>query len=90
MAALVWKHGTTAERAKETIEAELRQRGQADKVKWNGDEFSVSVGFGVVLNLVGRVTDEAIVVEKCTGAMAGFAMDKAREHLPRVFPGGAN
>jgi hypothetical protein len=42
----------------------------------------------VVLNAAGRVTEAAIVLDKCTGAMAGFALDRAREYLPRVFPAG--
>jgi hypothetical protein len=88
MAALVWDHGTTAESAKTTVQAELRKHGQADNVRWNGNAFKASVGFGVVLSVAGRITDGAIILDECSGAMAGFALDKTREVLSRLFPAG--
>jgi len=88
MAVLVWKHGTTAAAARETIQAELVSLGHDGKVTWKGDEASASVGWGTVLSAAGRVTDEAVVLDKCGGAVGGIVLGKCREMLARLFPAG--
>jgi hypothetical protein len=88
MAVLVWKHGTTADAAGEAIRAELDRLGHGGKVKWTGDEASASVGWGLVLSAAGRVTDEAVVLDTCGGAVGGLVLAKCRELLARLFPDG--
>ena len=88
MAVLVWKHGTTADAAREAIRAELDRLGHGRKVKWTGDEAWASVGWGIELSAEGQVTDEVLVPEKCGGAVGGLVLAKCKELLARLFPGG--
>jgi hypothetical protein len=88
MAVLVWKHGTTAAVARAAIQAELAKHGHDDKVTWKGDEASASVGWGAILSAAGRVTEEAVVLDKCGGAVGGIVLGKCREMLCRLFPAG--
>jgi hypothetical protein len=88
MPILVWKHGTTAAAARDSVRAELDRLGHGGKVTWAGDEASASVGWGLVLSAAGRVTDEVIVLDKCGGAVGGLVLAKCRELLARLFPGG--
>ena len=48
------KHGKTSEEAKKKVKAFLKSEGYDGHVSWNGDEFSASVGFSVVLRSVER------------------------------------
>lgn len=88
MSVLVWKHGTTAALARKTIQNELESLGHGSHVNWNGDEFSSSIGWGTILSLAGRVTDQTVVLEKCSGAIGGVVQAKLREFFERDFPGG--
>jgi hypothetical protein len=88
MAELVWKHGTTAAAAREAIQAELCKLGYDGKVTWKGDEATASVGWGTVLNVSGKITSEAIILDKCGGAVGGTVLGKCREMLLRLFPNG--
>jgi hypothetical protein len=89
MAALLrWRHGVSSAEARRIMEEQLSEAGYADQVQWDGDEFSASVGFGTVLKVKGQVTDEEIVLEKCSGALGSTVLAKIREIVGRVFPGG--
>jgi hypothetical protein len=88
MAELVWKHGTTAAAAREAVQAELAKLGHDGKVTWKGDEASASVGWGAVLSASGKVTDDAVVLDKCGGAVGGIVLGRCREMLARLFPAG--
>ena len=88
MAVLVWKHGTTVADARDAITRELVKVGHDGKVKWSGNEATASVGWGVVLSASGKITDEAVVLEKCGGAVGGLVLNRCREMLARLFPTG--
>jgi hypothetical protein len=88
MAALVWKHGTTKDAAKQAVVEELQQLGVADKIKWSGDRATASIGLGMILSASGEVTDDAVVLEKAGGAAGGTVVQRCRELLERLFPGG--
>lgn len=88
MAALVWKHNRTREEARELIQRRLHEAGHDSKVAWKGDSLSASIGWGAILSLSGEVTDDALVLENCTGALSGFVLSKCREGLAHLFPGG--
>jgi len=75
--------------AREIIREELHRLGYDGRVTWKGDSASASVGWGTVLNASGEGTDEAIVLEKCGGAIGGTVLGRCRELLERLFPGGA-
>jgi hypothetical protein len=66
----------------------LHDAGYADRVKWSGNEFSASVGFGMILNIAGRIMDQEAVLDECGGAAGGTALRMIREILQRLFPGG--
>jgi hypothetical protein len=86
MAALVWKHGTTRSAARQAVVSELRRLGYDSKVTWNGDAATASVGWGTVLSASGVVTDDAVILDRCSGAIGGVVLDKCREIMQRLFP----
>lgn len=86
MAAINWKHGKTQDEARAIIQAELDELGYAGKVSWKGNELVASVGFGTVLDLKGRVTEDAIVLDKCGGLAGGAVLAQCTEILARRFP----
>jgi hypothetical protein len=88
MSLLVWKHGTTTAAAREAIQEELRKLGHDGKVTWKGDEATASLALGTMLGVRGKVTDEAILLDKCGGALGGVVLRKCREMLLRLFPSG--
>jgi hypothetical protein len=88
MAVLTWKHGTTADAAREAIQAEIRRLGYEGYVTWKGNDVTASAGLGTLVSVSGRVTDEAVVLEKCGGALGGTVLSRCRELLERALPGG--
>ncbi|MGH8556046.1 MAG: hypothetical protein ACRESZ_01020 [Methylococcales bacterium] len=80
MEVLVWNDGTTVTAAREAIQAELAKLGHVGTVTWKGNEasasvsfgtvLSASVSFGTVLSAAGKVADEAVILDKCSGAVA--------------------
>lgn len=88
MPQLRWRHGRTADQARDLMQGKLRAAGYDDKVKWNGCDFSASVGFGSILNLKGRVSDQEVVLDTCSGAIGGTVQDQVRQILEKLFPGG--
>ena len=81
MAILRWRHGMTAAQARQVMEEQLAEAGYSDEVKWKGDQFSASVGWGTVLGIEGQITDEEAVLEKCGGAAGNTALKTIREIL---------
>lgn len=88
MTVLVWKHGTTRAAAKKAVSAELAKLGYEGKVRWKGDSVTASIGLGLILSARGRVTDEAVVIDHCGGALGDQVLDGCRDMLRRAFPGG--
>lgn len=84
---LACQHGTTAEQALQKIKDAINEHGYSNYVKWDGHHASVSVGFGRILRIKGKVTDREAIVE-CGGAFGGTALSKCREIVGRVFPNG--
>ena len=85
---LAWKHGETPDDVRRLMRERLQAAGISDKVTWDGNRFTSSVGWGTILNLVGRIEPEAIVLEKCSGAIGGVVLSKCREAFREMFPGG--
>lgn len=88
MAVLAWKHGTTRSRAHQLIESRLQQTGHGRSVNWQGDSFTSSIGWGVVLDLAGRIDDEFVVLDKSRGAMGGIVLTESEAAFEQMFPGG--
>ena len=86
--ALVWQHGTTRDAAKTAVINELENLGYANEVHWRNYKGSVSVAMGVVLSVKGYISDDAIVIEKCSGAYSAQVLNETRAILARLFPGG--
>lgn len=86
--ALHWKHGRSLSEIYHLVQQYLAESGYLDKVKWNGNSFSASMGMGVALNIQGTITDDEIVIEKCGGVGGHAALSKMRESLQKSFPAG--
>lgn len=85
---LVWNHGSTPNNVRRLMVDRLLAAGISDKVAWNGDQFKSSIGWGTILNLVGRIEPDVIVLEKCSGAIGGVVLAKCREAFQEMFPAG--
>ncbi len=72
------KHGKTSEEAKKKVKAFLKSEGYDEHISWNGDEFSASVGFSVVLSLKGKITETEIIIQDCSGVAGGKVLDKCK------------
>ncbi len=88
MSLIAYRHGMTADEARDAIEQELRKLGYGDYVKWNGPDVSARVGMGVILNLHGGVTNETVIVDTCGGAAGGRVLSHCRQIVTRIFPNG--
>lgn len=88
MDVLRWKHDRWLSEINPLVQQYLAESGYLDKVKWNGNSFSASVGIGVALNIRGKMTDDEIVIEKCGGVGEHAALAKNRESLQKSFPAG--
>ncbi len=88
--ALVWKHGTTKTAARNIIKNEIERLGYAKYVRWDGDEARSFIRrfFIKVLDVRGWVADDAIVIDRCRGRAAEEVLNRCREILQKVFPGG--
>lgn len=81
MAILRHKHGKTASETKEKIKAALKEKGYADNIEWNGFDFSSSIGFGMILSLSGKITEEEIIIDNCSGAISEIVLDEISKIL---------
>ena len=88
MAELRWRHGKSASEMSDLVKQHLAKSDQLDKVKWDGDAFSASVGLGLALSVKGRITDDEIIIDKCGGIGGAIALAKIRETLQKAFPSG--
>ena len=64
MSILAWKHGETPDVCYPSTDGErLQAAGISDKVTWDGNRSAQSsVGWGTILNLVGRIEPEIIFI----------------------------
>lgn len=87
---LSWKHGTTKSAALESLKGELQRLGYAKYVRWDGYEAKSRVTrmFFRIIDSRGRVTDDAVVIERCRGMAGGEVLKQCRATLQRLFPGG--
>jgi hypothetical protein len=88
MPVVTWKHRTTKEAAKSAVQAELIRLGHGNDVVWKDFELTARVGFGAILNVRGMITNQEVVIEKCTGAMGGALLRECNDLLEKLFPGG--
>ena len=86
MSVLVRNHGTTATNARNAIQAKIRELGYDSWVTWQGNEATASAGMGLLLNLRGHITDEAVIIDKCGGGIGGRVLDKCQEIFEQLFP----
>ena len=89
MAVLVWKHGKTNAKAIAAIKAALKESGYAGSVTWSGSSVEARYGpFASVVHVMGEVTDDAVVLDKCGGLAGRTVLSRCRELLARLFPSG--
>lgn len=89
MAALVWKHGRSKAEALAALQSALAASDHGGAAKWNGSKVEARYGpFATGLHARGEVTDEAVVLERCSGLLGGVVLGRCRELLGRLFPGG--
>ncbi len=87
MAVLVWEHGKSYTEALAAIQATLADSGYAAAVTWDGGKAEVRYGpFASVLHAKGEVTEEVVVLEKCSGLVGGLVLKRCQEMLGRLFP----
>ena len=86
MSVLVRNHGTTATNARNAIQAKIRELGYESWVIWQDNEATASAGMGLLLNLRGHITDEAVIIDKCGGGIGGRVLGKCREIFEQLFP----
>ena len=67
------------DRVKAEIVFELEKLGYNKYLTWKEFEFSASVGWGSVLSLEGNITDDSIIINKCSGAFGSKVLDKIKE-----------
>ncbi len=91
MAVLTWKHGKSQTDAVAAVRAAVQQAGYERYVTWDGSKAEARYGpFASVLHVKGEVTADVLVLEKCAGLVGGLVLDKCREMLLRLFPGGGS
>ena len=88
MAVLTWKHGMTRNEVRKLIQERIEAAGVSEKVKWNANTFTASVAWGAVLNLVGEINEDTIVLQKSSGAIGSVVLAKSREAFEKLFPDG--
>jgi hypothetical protein len=89
MPVLTWKHGRSRDEAIATIRAALKNSGYDGSVTWDGAKAEARYGpFASIVHAKGEVTADAVVLEKCGGLAGGPVLQRCRELLERLFPGG--
>ena len=63
MPVFVWKHGVTADEARRVIQDSLSDAGVGHHVKWEGNHLTATVGWGLILKVVGELTDQVVRLE---------------------------
>ncbi len=87
---LSWKHGTSKSAALELLKTELQLTGYARYVRWNGFEITSKVTrlFFKIIDARGRITDDAVIIDRCRGMASKTVLKRCEETLRRLFPGG--
>lgn len=89
MAVLTWRHSKSKDEAVASVKAALQESGYDSSVKWSDTSAEVRYGpFASILHAKGIVTDDAVVIEKCSGLAHGPVLSRCRVLLERLFPGG--
>ena len=89
MSVLVWHHGTTKSAAVEAIRSAVKEAGHAKHVAWKDGRAEARFGpFATVVHVVGEVTGESVVLEKCGGLAGAAVLARCRALLEQLFPGG--
>jgi hypothetical protein len=89
VAVLVWRHNGSKSEVRQAIEAELKRLGHLERVAWTGDELVVSVGvFAAVLHVRGEITEECVVLHKCSGVAGSRVLQECRALLRKLYPQG--
>jgi hypothetical protein len=87
MAVLTWMHGRSKEDAVVAIKAALTAAGYDGWVTWIGAAAEAGYGpFASIVHVVGEVTDEAVVIEVCSGLAGRVVFGRLREMLAQLFP----
>ena len=88
MGVLVWKHGKSKDFAIAAVKAAIKESGFDDSVTWADGKAETQYGpFGSIVHVKGEVTEDLIVIEKCSGLVGGKVLNSCREMLERLFPG---
>jgi hypothetical protein len=89
MAALVWKHGKSKADALAEIQSAIKESGYDGSVNWDGAKAEACYGpFASFVHVKGEVTDDAVVLQKCSGLVGGIVIKRCRELLGQLFPDG--
>ena len=87
MSNLKWRHDNDKEQALRIIKSAIDENGYSNRVKWDGNSASVSVGLGKILLIRGSVEETEIVLD-CKGIFGDTVLDKCKEILAHKFPDG--
>jgi len=81
---LVLRHShnrSNAAEAKKIVRKMLSDKGCSAHVKWDGNSFSSTVGYGFALKVKGEITDKELIINHASGVMGGVVVDKCRAML---------
>ncbi len=85
MPEFVCKHGQSAETAVASLKKILEGEEYSEYTEWKGNSFSVSLGFGMILNLTGKITENEIVIDECSGALSEKVLAECMKLLKEKF-----
>jgi hypothetical protein len=89
MAVLIWMHRKTKAEALAEVKAAIEESSYGGSVEWDGDKAAVRVGpLASILHVQGEVNDDAVIIDRCSGALGGLVLNRIHEILERLFPGG--
>lgn len=90
MSLLVWKHGKSKAEAIADVKAALEKKGYVKHVTWKGGHLRARYRrfFITLVDVIGEVTDEAIIIEKNDGQLHDTATRECKKMLSRLFPDG--
>ncbi len=89
MSVLTWRHGTTKPAAITAVRAAVQEAGYAPHVTWTDGHAEARYGpFASVVHVLGEVTDDAVVLERCGGLAGGAVLQRCRALVEKLFPGG--
>ena len=87
MKLLTWRHSKTKAEVRDAMKLELQRLGYDKNVAWIEYKFTSSLPFGM-LTVAGEISEQTIILDKCSGVMGGKVMAEFRSMLEHMFPGG--